>query len=299
MVWFSYHGGHSGEFCGHAKGGLREVVEAAFARGFTTYGLSEHAPRYQLEHLYPEESGLTPHSLAETFRRYVEKALELRDSYAERLEILLGFETEALPVNDWAKKMREIRESAPFDYIVGSVHSIGDTWIDLNPETSERAALENGGWEALRCLYFDRLAALVETLSPEVVGHVDLIRRFDGHAFEFSETAMRHAERALEAALSVGAAIEVNAAPYRRGFGPVYPGPQVLRRAREMDVPVTLGDDSHGPDGVGVGLDACLSAIAAAGYREVHYLTRVAGEIQLQHAPLEEVRPASDRSGAP
>ncbi len=298
MVWFSYHGGHSGDFCGHAKGGLSEVVEAAFARGFTTYGLSEHAPRFQPEHLYPEESALTPESLLQTFRRYVAKALELRQLYEGRLELLLGFETEALPVRDWPAKMRELRESAPFDYIVGSVHSIGDIWIDLNPETAERAALENGGWEALRCLYFDRLAELVATLSPEVVGHVDLIRRFDGHTFEFSQSAMRHAERALEAARSVGAAIEVNAAPFRRGFGPVYPGPQVLSRAREMAVPVTLGDDSHGPDGVGVGLDACLRAIAAAGYREVHYLTRDAGELRLKSAPIEEVQPAPGRGAS-
>ena len=59
-----------------------------------------------------------------------------------------------------------------------------------------------------------------------------------------------------------------------------------------MGVPVTLGDDSHGPDGVGVGLDACLAAIADAGYREVHYLTRRSGAVVLASAPIEEVRPA-------
>src|SRR5262249_13603506 len=161
----------------------------------------------------------------------------------------------------------------------GSVHSIGDTWIDLNAETSERAARDNGGWEALRCKYFDRLASLVETLRPEVVGHVDLIRRFEAPDFRFSEEALQHAERVLEAALAAGSAIEVNAAPVRRGFGPVYPGPQVLARARQMGVPATLGDDSHGPDGVGVCLDACLQAIAAAGYASVHYLTRREGKV--------------------
>jgi histidinol-phosphatase (PHP family) len=72
----------------------------------------------------------------------------------------------------------------------------------------------------------------------------------------------------------------------------VYPGPQVLSRARQMGVKVTLGDDSHGPEGVGVGLDACLEAIAAAGYGEVHYLTRRDGAVVLASAALDEVRPA-------
>jgi histidinol-phosphatase (PHP family) len=295
MVWFSYHGGHSGEFCGHAKGQLSAVVQAALERGFTTYGLSEHAPRYELQHLYPEEVGLTPSDLLLKFERYVQAATELRDQCADRLELLIGFETEALPVQSWPQTMRELRSSGRFDYIVGSVHSIGDTWIDLNPDASERAARDNGGWEALRAIYFDRLAVLVETLRPEVVGHVDLIRRFEAPDFRFSAAALQHAERVLEAALAAGSAIEVNAAPARRGFGPVYPGVQVLARAREMGVPVTLGDDSHGPEGVGIGLDACLHAIAQAGYREVHYLTRRAGQLILEQAPLEQVQPRPSR----
>lgn len=295
MVWFSYHGGHSGEFCGHAKGQLSSVVEAAVERGFTTYGLSEHAPRFHREHLYPEEATLTPADLVDLFERYVRTATELRERYADRLELLVGFETEALPQESWAQKMREIRRSAAFDYMVGSVHSIGDLWIDFNVETSERAALSCGGWEPLRCAYFDRLAELVAALTPEVVGHVDLIRRFEAPHFSFSSLAMRHAERVLEASRAAGAAIEVNAAPARRGFGPVYPGPQILTRARELGVPVTLGDDSHGPEGVGVGLDACLRAIAQAGYTDVHYLTRREGRVVLERAAIGDVKPTFTR----
>jgi histidinol-phosphatase (PHP family) len=295
MVWFSYHGGHSGEFCGHAKGQLSEVVQAALDRGFTTYGLSEHAPRYQVEHLYPEEAQLGIGELSAKFERYARAAIALRDGLADRLEILVGFETEALPLDNWASTMQALRQSVPFDYIVGSVHSIGDIWIDFNLEMSERAAVASGGWEALRCQYFDRLAELVQTLEPEIVGHVDLIRRFEAPAFQFTPLALRHAERVLEAALAAGSAIEVNAAPVRRGFGPVYPGPQVLSRACQLGVPVTLGDDSHGPDGVGIGLDACLLAIQAAGYERVHYLSRREGQVVLCHAPLGEVQPRTLR----
>src|SRR5688572_4481213 len=218
MVWFSYHGGHSGEFCGHAKGQLEDVVQAAIDAGFSTYGLSEHAPRFRREHLYPEEQHLDVGDLLDIFRRYVARASALRDRVSDRLELLIGFETEALPVADWPDRMRELRRSAPFDYIVGSVHSIGDTWVDLNAETTERAALANGGFERLRCAYFDRLAELVRTLEPEVVGHVDLIRRFEPPEFRFNALELKHADGVLEAARAVGAALEVNAAPFRRGF---------------------------------------------------------------------------------
>lgn len=49
------HHSHSGQFCLHAKGTLEEVVLEAIRKGFTTYGLSEHVPRYRERDLYPEE----------------------------------------------------------------------------------------------------------------------------------------------------------------------------------------------------------------------------------------------------
>jgi histidinol-phosphatase (PHP family) len=58
-----------------------------------------------------------------------------------------------------------------------------------------------------------------------------------------------------------------------------------------MGIPVTLGDDSHGPTDVGVGLDACMLAIERAGYRRVHYLTGKGGQVHLESAPLDAVRP--------
>ena len=67
--------------------------------------------------------------------------------------------------------------------------------------------------------------------------------------------------------------------------------PAILKRANEMEIPATLGDDSHGPDQVGVGLDACLRALADAGYREVHCLHRRGGAITAEPVGLEDVRP--------
>ena len=58
-----------------------------------------------------------------------------------------------------------------------------------------------------------------------------------------------------------------------------------------MGIGVTLGDDSHGAHDVGVGLDACMQAIANAGYREVAYFGRVDGVVQKLSAKIEDVHP--------
>jgi hypothetical protein len=49
------HHSHSGQFCRHAKDDLDAVILRAIELGFETFGLSEHAPRYRLEDLFPEE----------------------------------------------------------------------------------------------------------------------------------------------------------------------------------------------------------------------------------------------------
>jgi histidinol-phosphatase (PHP family) len=276
MPWFSYHGGHSGEFCGHAKGKLEPVVQRAIEAGFTHYGLSEHCPRYRDQDLYSDEAalGMTPASLLATFRAYIDEAFMLRERYADRIQVLVGFETERLPPGDWLARMRELRALAPFEYMIGSVHDVDGVWVDYKREVTEALAEQVGGRARLQARYFDDVADMVRALKPEVVGHIDLIRKFEGAEASIDPAAWPHLEAALEAVRDAGAALDVNCGASRRGLSPVYPLPAILKRAREIGVGVTLGDDGHGAHDVGVGVDSCMQALNDAGYRELRYLAR-------------------------
>ncbi len=299
MVWFSYHGGHSGEFCGHAKGRLRDVVERAVALGFTTYGLSEHCPRFRQQDLYAEESPLTPADLQGLFSAYLVEASALAEEFRDRIELLVGFETEALPPDSWPARMREIATQHAFDFNVGSVHSVNGIYIDYKAEVTTQLAEQLGSWEALSIAYFEQVAELVATLKPSIAGHLDLVRRFRGGAVQIAPSVWPAVTRALEAVKASGTLLEVNATPARKQFGPVYPAPEILRRAHAMEIPVTLSDDSHGPDVVGGALDECLRAIQLAGFDRVHYLSRggdAKGPVTVQSAPLDRVRPSPQSS---
>ncbi len=288
MVWFSYHGGHSGEFCAHAKSALDEVVDAAIQRGFTHYGLSEHCPRYRAEDLYPGEENLGVDGLAAAFDAYATRAFALRDARAGQIELLVGFETETLPPDGWLERMTGLRAAYPFDYIVGSVHDICGRWIDYSPADTTGLAADLGGPEALQLAYFSAVTTMVATLQPDVIAHLDLIRKYEPADFGFSARVERVIETTLEAIHASGGVIEVNCAAFRNGYGPVYPLPQVLERAQAMGIRVTLGDDSHGVETVGVGLEQSLAAISAAGYKSAVYLTRADG---WREAPLETIAP--------
>jgi histidinol-phosphatase (PHP family) len=269
------------------------VIARASEVGFTTYGVSEHCPRTAPEQLFPDERDLAPADLERMFREYLAEAARLRDEWRDRLEVLVGFETEALPDDGFAAEMRRLRASVPeCDYVIGSVHHVRGMCIDLDAAATARAAEQLGGRRELEITYFERVARVAAELGPEVIGHIDLIRKFEPQPT--FEPAVRSAvDAALEAVRAAGSALDVNAAPARRKMGPVYPLPWILERARALDIPVTLGDDSHGPDDVGIGLDACMRAIAAAGYRWVHQLTRRDGRVELVAVPIDDVRPAA------
>lgn len=280
MTWFSYHGGHSGQFCDHATSTLVDVIEAAIARGFTHYGLSEHCPRYREEDLYPGEDHLGVAGLARQFADYVDHAFKLRDAYADRIELLIGFETEKLPPDTWLAKMAAIRNAHPFDYIVGSVHDIDGCWIDYCAQSTNALKTELGGTDALQIAYFQSATDMVQRLRPDVVAHLDLVRKYEPVGFEFSAVVLREVDRLLEAIKAYGGILDVNCAAFRNGYGPVYPLPQILKRACHMGIRVTLGDDSHGVETVGVGLEQSIAAIRAAGFESIAYLTRADGWLQ-------------------
>ncbi|NTG90992.1 histidinol-phosphatase [Agrobacterium rhizogenes] len=288
MVWFSYHGGHSGEFCAHATSTLEEVVDTAIERGFTHYGLSEHCPRYRAQDLYPGEEKLGIAGLAAAFEAYVARALDLRDARAGEIELFVGFETETLPPEGWLQAMMTVRDAYPFDYIVGSVHDICGRWVDFSPADTAVLTADLGGPEALQVAYFDAVTNMVESLRPDIVAHLDLVRKYEPAGFSFSARALRAIETTLEAIGTSGGVLDVNCAAFRNEYGPVYPLPQILERARAMGIRVTFGDDSHGAQTVGVGLDQSLAAIAAAGYETVAYLTRADG---WREAALDTLRP--------
>ena len=61
------HHSHSGQFCRHAKDSLEQVIQEAVRQKFKVFGLSEHAPRYRLQDLFPEEVGLFSYRIILTY----------------------------------------------------------------------------------------------------------------------------------------------------------------------------------------------------------------------------------------
>lgn len=286
----SLHGGHSGEFCEHAGGTLREVLEAAAGAGFACYGISEHAPRYERQHLYASElrKGYTLERLERDFDAYAEACRRLQREFDGRLRVLRGFETEVVPADSYVDLMRSLRERHAFDYMVGSVHHVAGIPIDESPERCREAVEACGGFERFAVRYYDHVTEMIGSLRPEVVAHLDLFKlHAPPDADACAEPVLRAAARALDAAKEQGCVLDLNTAGWRKGLTEPYPGPALVRLAAAKGVPFCFGDDSHGPSQVGYGLERARAYLLANGVTAITTLDRPNGSVSRREIPLE------------
>lgn len=298
----SLHGGHSGEFCDHAQATLREMIAAAAAFGYHTFGVSEHVPRPEA-YVYDEERALgwDATKLQDDFQLYTAALQPLVAEFADRLTVLRGFEAEIVPEANYVEVMRDLREtrlpdgSPAFDYFVGSVHFLHGVAIDGKPDKFLRAVETAGGLEALAVDYYNKVGEMALALRPDVVGHFDLIKRnVTAAGLELStlESSAVHkaATEALEAILAAGAILDLNTAGWRKGLGEPYPAPRYVQEAHRMGLGFCFGDDSHRPSDVGAGVLEARDYLLSLGVRDVLVLTRtgdaITGPVEIRVTPL-------------
>lgn len=263
----SIHGGHSGQFCNHARDNLEEVIGAYIEKGFAWVGITEHMPPVSDDYLFPDEvaAGLTAVKLHRRFAAYVETCRQLQQQYATRIEILVGFESETYTGS--VDLVTSLLERFDFDYFVGSVHHVDDVVIDYDAALYERLARKLGGLEALYCRYFDLQYEMIATLKPPVVGHFDLIRIFDpDYVTTLARPYVRQRiERNLEAIRSMDLILDLNLRALAKGAMEPYLSTPILERAIGMGIPVVPGDDSHGVADVGANLRKAAELITKLG----------------------------------
>ncbi len=270
MKRISLHGGHSGQFCDHARDTLAEIVAAYHAAGFECVGLTEHMPPFEDTGLYPDEVelGRTAEWMQARFADYVTEARRLEREYRGRMRILVGMESEWYP--GCAPWVAQLREKYGLDYVVGSVHHVGGECFDFSRESYGRIAGTFGGLTAMYAAYFDAQFEMLVTLRPEVVGHFDLIRLHDP---DYRQTlagpdvwsrVMRNLDRVRE----IGAVLDINARALLKGQSEPYVCEPVLDAAAAIGIPAAYGDDAHGASDVGCGFDAVEAVLESNGMPE-------------------------------
>lgn len=266
--YVSVHGGHSGEFCHHAKDQLEEIILSYINHGFSWVGITEHVPGFSQELLYPDqqEAGFTPEFLLERFDRYMQKCKQLQAKYADQIKLYAAMEIETY--TDYDSFIPALINRFKPDYIVGSVHFVDDMGFDYSKQQYDTTAKAVGGYDELYYRYFDIQYNMIKTLKPAVVGHFDLIRIFDEDypTRLMKPEIMKRMVRNLELIKDLDLIMDFNLRSLLKGATEPYISQPILKIAREMDIAVVPGDDSHGLANIQIHMDQAIATLTEYGF---------------------------------
>jgi len=147
-----------------------------------------------------------------------------------------------------------------WDYVIGSVHYIGDWGFD-NPDCIQ--IWDTWHIEDAYAAYFDLVAESAATGMFDIIGHPDLIKKFGHRAPADSQPVQQAEEAMLQAVLKSGVALEISSAGLRKPVAEIYPHRRIIGRAAALGIPFAFGSDAHAPVEVGHGMNQCLTELNA------------------------------------
>ncbi len=278
------HGGHSS--IGDGRGEPEEFALEATRVGLSEVGFSEHLPHPDRpDCLYPFENRQYQDDRNRLWDGYGTKIFDLRDTYRNRIDILLGCEVDFFGHHlfDWQKELMAstLPNGVSYDYLIGSVHFLDGIGSYLSPETFSRLLEKyDGDIETVYVEYFRTVQKMVETIDIDIVGHLGTINQMQKLQKEFAPppdyyniNGPGQLSRAIRETLSAikekNLCLDANVGCRRNVLcQEMHPTEHILQYAAKLEIPITLGTDSHQPAHVGSGLTELLDSVVHAGYKE-------------------------------
>ena len=234
-----------------------DMAAAAFAAGFEAIGFSGHAPM-SFESFSMSREGA---------ERYRAEIADLKRLYEGKMAILCGIE----------KDFFGEEPEEPYDHVIGSVHYLpspeGYRPVDESPEITEKTIAEvfGGDADAYAEAYFGLEARLFERVKADVIGHFDLLTKFDEKKpiFDPSSPRYRRAWReAADALIPYGKPFEINTGAISRGWREApYPSREILLFLKENGGRILLSSDSHAKGTIGFRFDLARELALSCGFR--------------------------------
>ncbi len=240
------------KYCGHAVGDVSDYVEQALRVGLDQIGFAEHIPVPGLD----DPDGRVS---LDDFERFIADVEDARVRFGDEIEILLGLEADYLP--SFLDEIAQFINGYSFDYVIGSVHFIDD-WDFSHPKNLNRFDEYGVDWIYQR--YYALVQQAAQTNLYQAIGHLDVVKKF-GHDPDID--LVGQIGSVLEVIRQNNLALDVNTSGWRRDHNELYPGPELLRQAHQLGVPVLLGSDAHHPGDVAAGFDRAENLLYRIGYR--------------------------------
>ncbi len=216
-----------------------EMVVAAIKKSLKAIGFSDHSyTPFDRQYCMKKDD----------IENYAREISFLKEKYREKIKILLGIELDFY--SDLPK--------AQFDYVIGSVHYLKKDGvyipIDESPEILKSACQEHFGGDIYKLTqeYYNTVSQICNKTGADIIGHFDLISKFNKDGQLFDESDPRYITSYISAAdilLKSNKPFEINTGAISRGYkDQPYPSKQIIEYILSRGGRFILSSDSHSAD---------------------------------------------------
>ncbi len=225
-------------------------------RGIAELGVAEHVYRFTAA------LDVWQHDL---WRRYARDDLDAYCEFVrEETDLRLGIEADFIPGRE--DRMATLLEAREWDYVVGSVHFLGEHAVDYDLYdvwTSGHSP------EKVWTTYFDWLGEAARSGLFDILAHPDLVKMWGPERPRPEGDLRRFYDRAMEGIAESGIAVEVSTAGLRKPAGALYPDAAFLEMVLDAGNPIALSSDAHTPDQLGFRYEDALEVLSDLGVTEL------------------------------
>jgi len=247
MNWTNYHT-HS-RYC-DGTSVLRDYIEEAITRKMYALGFSGHGP---------VPFGSDWNMDFTKLNKYLHEIEELKVEYANRIKINTGIEIDFI---DEVVGVNALN-GYPVEYTIGSVHYLpyhnayGDIefWnFDSGFDIFDQGVVSiyNGDIQKAITQYFYAIQKMVRNQPPTIVGHLDLVKKFNRSNKYFCEEDGWYRDLIVETLniiAQTNCIVEINTSSVLKSYSTeFYPSNWIIAQMKQLNIPVTINADAHAPN---------------------------------------------------
>ena len=226
-----------------------EMVRVAIEKGLDEIGFSDHVC------LKPVEWAIDVIDIP-VMGRLIS---DLKAKYKDLIKIRYGIELDYFPGRE--NELRDLISGIPLDYVIGSVHFIGDWNFDTDKSLY-------GKWsnDQLYEMYFDIIQMAASSRLFDIIGHLDIIKKFRVYPESDQEKLF---DEVLQTIHKNDLVVELNTGGVDRPCAEFTPSPQIIELCRQKDIPVTLSSDAHHASQIARHYETAVDLLTGVGYHEI------------------------------
>lgn len=217
---------------------LKRFLDRAAEVGLSEIGITEHLYRFQ------EARNIiwTDHVAARSVNRVDDYLALIDQARAAGLPVKFGLEADYVPGKE--SEIARVLALFPLDYVIGSVHWLGEWGFDLDPASWNGRSVA----EVYR-QYYNTLSQAAESGLFDIIGHPGNIAY---HGFHPEPKLQEELEDGfLGRAAKQPVVLEINSGGLIRPARELFPRPEMARRIAALGLPISTASDAHRPEDVG------------------------------------------------